>query len=295
MIFKEPFKLELKQHPGNTLSEYAIIIGLTGLASIGALNLLGGSISKEYQSLNQGNAHAALDNLSSLNFQQGSSSKVPSSGKGAAANNPTNNYSFQLINTSNSGSNATSMDGTKALALNTSYNAAIKLFDMADKITDPGLKAWYLEAANRAFSLTSSQMAYEWTKDPTVIPEKSLSRVIDLSKKETLNTTDSIKSIAQWQGELETHLATLDSYKTANPAEVQMARDLISGVLNSNTAQYNSAIVNTDLSQAKVYYPDVNQLRAEANKLLDSGAISNNTAIQTSLESGIVLDEAATK
>jgi len=273
---------------GNTLSEYAIILGLIALASVGALSLMGNSISAQFDTVNQGNAHDTLTRMSNLNFETGK----PSSGNGAGqlSGKSIDANGYPLANVSSSGTNATSMDGNVKKNLSVSYNVANKMLAMAEQVSDPALKAWYQEAATRTLKLASSQAAYELASRNITNPDNQVSSLIGIKNNVTFGTDDAVKSIIQWQESLKTQLSLLSGIRTASPAEIQAAQELTVSVLDANNVQYSNAIVKTDISKASVLDPDVNKIKKEAYSL-DTSQIMDNIGLSTSVENGLTMDQ----
>lgn len=274
-----------KSHTGNTTSEYAIILGLIALASIGALSLMGNSLSSQIGKVNQGSSHQALAQMSNLNFD-----KPGSSGNGAAPAAPaTGQNGYPLADVSNSGTNATSMDGNAVTALKSSYKMANKMLALAAQTDDPLLRAWYRATASDTFKLAGSQAAYELASQDITDPDNRLSKLIGIKNNQTIGEDDAVKSILTWQQSLQLQLSMLSLIRTASPAELKQAHDLAIGVLNANNIQYSEAINTTDISRAQVLNPDVAAIQKEA---ANTDAI-DSIGLATSLETGAVMDQAA--
>lgn len=273
-----------KYHAGNTTSEYAIILGLIALSSIGALSLMGNSLSSQLNKVNQGNAHQAMAQMSNLNFDTNKSSSSKSESFQTLGSN-----AYELPNVSSGGTNATSMDGTAITAVKASYKFANKLLAMAAQTDDPGLKAWYQEAANRTLKLAGSQAAYELASNGIIDPDNQLSNLIGIKNNETIGTDDAVKSIIQWQESLKAQLNLLAVNHTASAADLKEAHDLAVSVLDNNNEQYSDTIVKTDISQATALDPDVNIIKKE----VANTDIIDNLGIATTVETGLTMDAKA--
>ncbi len=273
---------------GNTLSEYAIILGLIAVASVGALSLMGNSLSTQFDTVNQGNAHDSMTRMSNLNFDNGG--KPSSNGGAQLPGKSIGANGYPLANVSSSGTNATSMDGNARKTLSVSYEVANKMLAMANQVDDPALKAWYKEAATRTLKLASSQAAYELASRNITDPDNQVSSLLGIKNNVRFGTDDAVKSIIQWQESLKTQLSQLSGIRTASPAEIQAAQNLTVSVLDANNVQYSDAIVKTDISRASVLDPDVNKIKKEAYSL-DTSQIVDNIGLSTSVENGLTMEQ----
>lgn len=275
---------------GNTLSEYAIIIGLIGIACIGALSLMGTSVDHQYRDVSTGNSAQTLKNMSKLNFQTAGSGNA-GGGQGQLSPNGLTQPTLQLANTSSGGTNVTSIEGNTKAVLKLGIQTANQMEDLASKVTDPDLKAWYRATADIVLKLSSSQAAYELGSNPNTsyltyfIPNGDLKKV---------TTPDAVKGLNVWQDKLQTQLNALSQNHTASAADIQQAQDLVSAVINTNEASYAPVIQSTDTSKAELYDPNVNQVKKAAELAASTGILEGDGALTTSVTNGLEMDTKGT-
>lgn len=275
---------------GNTLAEYAIIIGLIGVASIGALTVLGQSVNGNYDNLSKGNSAKAMQAMSQMNFTAASGSPGQSSASGPQAQYNVGSGSFQLADTSSGGTNVTSIEGNVQAVIGQGVQTAATMEKLADQVTDPKLKDWYRKTSDMVFKLAGSQAAYEIGVNPNLAFATSLIPTGDQGK---VTIADAVLSIDEWQEQLEAQLKELEANKTASAHDIQQARDLLGDVVQTNSAQYSGVIQSTNTSDAKLYDPNVNQVKKAAEVALETGVLTTDEALGTSVISGVEMDQKA--
>lgn len=284
-----------KQH-GNTLTEYAIIIGLIGVASVSALMMLGQSMNGQYRHLSQGNSAQAMKAMTQMDFS------VPSGVSSAQGQPPVaqsnqqtqpSQYNigasnFQMADTSSSGTNVTSIEGNFNAVFGQGLQTAQKMEELASSTEDPKLREWYKKTSDMVFKLASSQAAYEVISDPSTA---YLSVMIPKGNLRKIDQADAVKSIDAWQDGLQGQLDALQSNKTASAAEIQQAKGLLSAVVETNKARYTPIVQSTDTKKGKLYDPDVKQVKKVAEMALQSGFFEENTSLDTAVTNGLTMDE----
>lgn len=272
-----------RYYPGNTLSEYAIIITLIVVASYAALCLMGNSVSGHYNELSQGNSGTALKKMSHMDF----SGQAP-----GASSNPMTLSSkglyLQLTSSSSGGVNATSLDGIQDTSVGRVIGAANQLKLLAQTVTDPALKALLQAASDNALQLSTTEAAIEYMSlnDRTGIMAKLL-LAGGLNK---VSMKDAVNSVDTYRTQIEGKLAQLDTMTNVNPAEVAQARQLLDSVVTSSWNEYGKLIEATDTLNAKTYTPNVIQVKAVAATAQANGSLADTKAIETAVDAGLRLD-----
>ncbi len=215
----------MQHSPGTTLSEYAAIIGLLALASIGALTLLGNSISDNYKPLLEANSSQTLQQMSQLEFR----SSAPGS-TGSSIPVSTKGLYLQLTNISGNGVNATSLEGINDTPTGTAIGTAKQLRSLADQVTDPALKSAILAAAESVLKLSAAQASVELSQahDPTGV----MSQLVAVAGLGTVHLNDAVNSVGLYQKDIEDKMYALAHLPTTNQAELHQAYQLLTGVTN---------------------------------------------------------------
>lgn len=147
---------------GNTKTEYAIIISLVAVLGIGAVAGLGGSISKllKGKELNGGQNDSGAYHMTMLDFNG------PRASQGSNAPSGTGYYQVVMgpdgrpqlvpVNGNGANTNATSVEGNDWNALG-SLMLGKSMMDLADAQTDPAMKAYLQELADKIFYLSGAE------------------------------------------------------------------------------------------------------------------------------------------
>jgi len=272
----------MQHSPGNTLSEYAVIIGLLAVASIGALTLLGNSISASYKPLLEGNSSQTLQQMSQLDFR---SSAPGSPGSSIAVS--TKGLYLQLTNISGNGVNATSLEGINDTPTGTAIGTANQLRTLADQVTDPALKSAILAAAESVLKLSAAQASVELSQahDPTGI----MSQLVAAAGLGTVHLNDAVNSVGLYQKDIEDKMYALAHLSTSNQAELHEAYQLLAGVTSTNWNQYSPLVTTINTAGARFYQPDTSQFKIVSGSALQTGALSPTPALATSVNTGLTL------
>ena len=296
-------------HKGNTLSEYALILGLVALACIGSLSLFGNSTVALVGQASQGQHHDQMLNMSMMNFgnqQAGSTADSASASSGAntpqAVNTPAH---LILLNTSGGGVNATSVDGSngKVQTVQQALNAARAMQAKADATQNPALKAWYLAAARETFLLAGNEASLSYKMD-NLTELKALAET-------NMTPGDALYEISNHYSMLGSFLLSLPPNITATEKSTALAS--VNNVLGSLKTQYadtlakytNMAVYNgqpvmtinaPNLYADQMVYGQQNYTKSpeDIQKLaptaLSDGSVSKTPAVQTSLETGLQMN-----
>lgn len=271
---------------GHTLTEYALAISLVSVGCFVALQLLGNSISGNYHQISNGESGNAMRRMSQLDFTTpavAASFQANQTNPGSASSHGP----LQLITTSTSGVNATSMDGIQNLAAGQSLETAYQLQALSQNVSDPSLKAAILAAANSVLKLSTSQASVEVTQghDQT----GALATLISTGKLQHVSLTNSLHSVGTFHIEVEKAMDKIAQLSTSDYTAQNQAYQLLTAVTETNEIQYRQLITDSDATNAIVYEPDVSQIRLSASAALQSGVIAQNKAIQTSVQNSLTL------
>jgi hypothetical protein len=272
--------------PGHTLTEYALAISLVSVGCFVALQLLGNSISGNYHQISNGESGNAMRRMTQLDF----TTPAVAATFQASQTNPGGTSShgpLQLITTSSSGVNATSMDGIQNTAAGQSLETAYQLQALSQNVSDPSLKAAILAAANSVLKLSTSQASVEVTQghDQT----GALSTLISTGKLQNVSLTNSIHSVGTFHVEVEKAMDKIALLPTSDYTAQNQAYQLLTAVTEANDKQYRQLITDSDATNAIVYEPDVAQIRLSASEALNAGELAQNEAIQTSVQNSLTL------
>lgn len=273
--------------PGHTLTEYALAISLVSVGCFVALQLLGNSISGNYHQISNGESGNAMRRMTQLDFTTPAVAATYNKTSQTSPGSTTSHGPLQLITTSTSGVNATSMDGIQNTAAGQSLETAYQLQALSQNVSDPSLKAAILAAANSVLKLSTSQASVEVTQghDQTGV----LSTLISTGKLQNVSLTNSIHSVGTFQIEVEKAMDKIALLPTSDYTAQHQAYQLLTAVTEANENQYRQLITDSDATNAIVYEPDVSQIRLSASAALQSGALAQNEAIQTSVQNSLTL------
>lgn len=296
-------------HKGNTLSEYALIIGLVALACIGSLSLFGNSTNNLLGQASQGKNKDSMLNMAQMKFGQQSSNPAPS-GSGTSKTTgvtqpnatPAN---FNILNTSSDGVNATSVDGSsgKVQAVQRTLSAARDMQAKAANLPEGALKAWYMAAARETFLLAGNEASLSYKMD-------NISELQALAEP-NMTPGDALYEISNHYSLLGSFLLSLPPNITA--AERSTALGSVNNVLNSLKTEYaeplgkyTNMVVNNGQPSMTInslnlyadnmtygqqnYTKSAEDIQKLATTALSDGSVSKTPAVQTSLETGLQME-----
>lgn len=301
---------------GNTIAEYSIMIGLVALASVGALSMFGGSVSKLLGLSSQGEAKTAMQKMSSMEFAAAGQAPIggsnPSGGGGAKAlpNGVASKMALGLMSTSSSGGvNATSVDGSnsKVQTVQKSLTVAQRLQQVADSLPEGALKLWYENAANNSLLLAGHEASLSYKLDNN----QSLKSLADAN----LGPGDALYGIQNYYSQLGVSLISIPA--EATPAQRQEAMALINGELGSLKTSYadtlskymtvtdNAGRTSMQLNTTNLlsdnlpigvsnYTKSAANIKELAPAILSSGAADGTPEVKSSLTTGLVMDTRST-
>jgi hypothetical protein len=143
---------------GNTLAEYATMIGAVALVAGAGLTLLGKSTNGLFQNADQHLQSDAVKNYVNLSFDSKPTTQKPESGPGYAGKNAVMTINpdtgIPAIQTTGVGINVTSVEGTSVNVYSTA-TAAQKLDSIT--ITDPALQDWYSQVTKMTHFLAGAE------------------------------------------------------------------------------------------------------------------------------------------
>jgi Flp pilus assembly pilin Flp len=159
----KPISCSCYAQRGVTLAEYAVLLGLVLVMSIGGLKLLGGSISSllgeaSQKSANQGTIKLLGSSAQSTAVASGGTLGLKGSGYYGIKVNPTTGQpELTMINgASATNSNVSSIDGSRMNTLG-SVMIASSLADLAAQQTDPELRSYYDKMAKLSYYLAGAE------------------------------------------------------------------------------------------------------------------------------------------
>ncbi|MCE3235614.1 MAG: hypothetical protein K0Q50_1794 [Vampirovibrio sp.] len=315
---KKGMKQSRGHYPGNTIAEYSVMIGLVAVASIGALSLFGGSVSKVLNQPSQGSNANTLNNMAQIKFGGGFSSQGGGANYAVTGNNSVTARSVAatpggdgtvlnqaLMGTGSSdGVNATSVDGNvKVQAVHKTVTSAQKLQDIADSLPDGAMKEWYKNAAIEAFLLAGNEASLSYRQD-------NIQSLKDLAEP-NMQVGDALYEMGNHYSQLGSALLNIPT--DATPKERAQAAALVNGIMDSmhstyadtldkyttmaDTAGRRTMTLNVAQLQADNmtygqanYTKTADQVKAMAGGIVSSGAADSTPAVKTSLTNGITLD-----
>ncbi len=295
--------MRILKRRGNVLSEYGLLLGLLGLASVGALSAFGTSVEGLFQPFSTA-CPQRLCNLVNLNFgpiqaeAQPVKDAQPSLGEASvavAAGIPiaptASSATLQILTgDSSGGTNATSVDGSQQQAgldaVRATWLRAQKLSALAQAATDPALKNYLTVLANDAYWLSGAQANYEYhAVGNTAL--KDLGTTVD-NGKVNINTT--LATIKGWGNTLQLDFSRLSQDSSIAPKDKATALQLASEVLSENTGRYAETYNQVPDTGERLKITDsFDQLKTVALQTLGSGRAEGAPAVKTSIQNGSTL------
>lgn len=293
-------------HKGNTVSEYAVVIGLVALACIGSLTLFGNSTNNLLGQASQGKNKDSMLNMAQMKFGQQSSnpSQTASVAYQAAviAQPNATPASLHLQNTSSDGVNATSVDGSsgKVQAVQHTLSAARDMQAKAANLPEGALRQWYLAAARETLLLAGNEASLSYKMD-------NITQLQTLAEP-NMTAGDALYEISNHYSMLGSFLLSLPPNITA--AERSTALASVNNVMNSLKTEYaeplgkyTNMVVNNGqpsmtINTANLYADNMTygqqnytktpeDIQKIAPTALSDGSVSKTPAVRTSLETGL--------
>jgi Flp pilus assembly pilin Flp len=318
--------MHYRQHPGNTASEYSLLIGLIAVASIAALNLLGNSLSNNYGNINNG---LEKDYVSSFLGGSGLMGSGKTGTTGAGSNSPGLNLTatsggsaqslqFELNKTSSGENNNTGSEGY-VYAVQQSLSIGQQFAKLMEEAAggDQSYIDWLKDAAKNSFLLAGGQAGY--SQIPGVLDgTANLNRdhaSTDIMRQ--TNQAEGVRFIQSSAYQLEQLKKTImtDAVK-ATPEQKAQALALVNAEIASLERSYGDVInqyilpgyTNLNLEALRKDFGDSvysmawtehedaysSQIQANASTVLNSGSVDHNTAVKTSLQTGVTSSDRAT-
>lgn len=294
---------------GNVLGEYGLLLGLLGLASIGALSAFGTSVDGLFRpfatscpaqlcdlvNLNFGPVQAASQNAKTLPAVAGFSATtaiLPSMQPTQLISTPTLQV---LTDNSSAGTNATSVDGSQHKAgfdaVRATWLRAQKLSELAQATTDTALKNYLTVLANDAYWLSGAQANYEYHGSGNTAL-KDLATTVD-NAEVNINTT--LATIKGWGNTLQMDFDRLSQDTSISPQNKALALQLASEVLEQSKGRYAASYNQVpDTSERLKITDSFEQLKTVALQTLASGQADDAVAVKASIQNGSELSSPST-
>jgi hypothetical protein len=308
--------MKLHQSKGNTLGEYALLLGLLGALAVSGLHMLGFSVNNLLGASTQGPQKDALtkyyDNtLGAKVALTGSPSSASSTGT-----NGTNAAAGSLSAETPISTNVTSVEGTNHFTLGT-LRLASSLDQLAQQTTDPVTQAYFAQLAKLSYyiganegelddfgtySLGSkysnadalndllskqSQLQALMNNPPPGVSQQDLAQVLPLTA-EVDRVASSYKSALQSvlgpDGEVHTEFSIRDGSLSGPHCGLSTCQDM---VLQTNNKRWT--VQNTSYDSLVSY----DQVKAQAQTTLSSNPVSADPPVIATLDDATQVDSAA--
>lgn len=232
--------------PGNTLSEYTLIIGLLSILAISGLKVLGPSIAQLLDTQSGRNSPNKIETY--MNTVLASSTGNSSNGASSTSNGQTSSSTIQLNGestnqpllggNSSSGTNATSVDGVGVVKENADTLWQIAQQIKADPNHDPQLLAWVTQLANTGHGAAQNMKAAIPTFQQAIQVQGANAQIISDKIRNVTVASDTFNSTNQ---QLEAYLQTNPHALTPDMIQaIKLATMDISGILSPLAGDINS-------------------------------------------------------
>ena len=309
--------------PGNTLPEYAILLGLIAILCIGAIGSLGGSISNlftlptEWSSHEQG-AETGGSNILVSGASGGSGGQGANASSGSNTGNAVVDFVSNLLPETGSASgldgssgvstNVTSVDGKTAQVqgVQQTLSSAKAMQDTIASLPDGPLKEWYKQVISEVYLIAGTEATFSYAKY----------NIISLAPLAQTNMPqgDALFETANHFHNLNTFMATLPSGITDSQRATAIAA--VTGVIDNLKSGYSDALskyttVSTDnngittmqvniasliedniaFGQAN-YTKQASEVAQLAPTMLSNGSTDQTPAVKDTLTSGLTASSA---
>jgi hypothetical protein len=278
---------------GNTLGEYALLFGLIALLSMAALRVLGSSIE---DTLSFKSSATGTNKVNSyINSILGAPStamkeQVPVASSNSNAQTPMALTSF-MINSSNSDTNATSVDGTTTQVAFNTIGLIGKLNTVIDTMNDPSALAWANEISRYVHYMAGAmgdEVGIEsltvQSVDSGIYRESSVMRDVYTYQQKINFLLQNIPPNTNPEQVKLVSLFATDAIRNAQPFIQELDPFIKNGVLDTN------ALASSPLSKGKMTETTYDEtvsyetLQQTINKLLVAGDSSLNATLQDAHE-----------
>lgn len=291
---------------GTTITEYGLLLGLLVVAALGAVTLLGNSLSNLNNSVSEniakttGGKTVAMSGKASSDKASKSSNYLwgISQAKFAEFQEELDMLStttsadgsevlyFELPKAGGAGVNNTASDGNTDVL--TPYAQAIKvanqLLEGAAKAKDESLKQWYLDTALQTVKLAKNQAAFEYNQDQSKWE-------LSVFAGATLSEVAAASSMKGWVSHLYGQQEQLEALRSqVSQSEFQIAKGLVESVAKGTENYYQ--LQDNSISGQVFYDPQIWDVRQEAKKAMTAGVASSGAMDSTLMGSINMMDRA---